>query len=44
MQKCIGLNEHTKLRLDSIGEYKDSYDSIINRLIDFYENKLKESV
>ena len=35
----ISINVKTKSRLDSIGQYKDSYDKIINRLIDFLIEK-----
>ena len=30
----IWLSESTKKRLDAIGEFNDTYDSILNRILD----------
>ena len=35
----IRLFKHTMRRLDSKGQYRDSYDTIINRLLDRIEGK-----
>jgi len=39
----ISINVKTKKRLDTLGTYKDSYDKIINRLIDSYEKAQSNS-
>lgn len=34
--ETLSVNSKTKERLNKLGQFKDSYDKIINRLIDFY--------
>ena len=38
----VRLFKHTIRRLDSKGQYRDSYDTIINRLLDRVEGKEPE--
>jgi hypothetical protein len=39
MYSNVRLTKHTIRRLDSKGQYRDSYDTIINRLLDRVENR-----
>lgn len=35
----ITLKKKTKSRLEAIGEFKESYDDLINRILDIFEFK-----
>lgn len=38
----IWMSKNTKKRLDSIGNFKESYDDVLNRIIDLIEEYLPE--
>lgn len=40
--KMVKLKDETHTRLKKYGQFEDSFDDIINRLINFYEAKNKK--
>lgn len=41
-KSSVAVEKSTRLRLDKLGARHETYDQIINRLIDFYEENSKE--
>jgi hypothetical protein len=41
-KSSVAVEKRTRLRLDKLGTRHETYDQIINRLIDFYEEHNKK--